>query len=316
METVKAFSCVGVGLGLGLLLSRQYWNKQNGVCELSKQVPAKKNSSPTQLYRNNVVLVTGGANGIGAGCVRAFHAQGATVWFCDIDTKAGIALAEELGDNRAYYRTCDVSNKKSVQDFIHEVTKTTKNQIHVLINNVGVQLDDGTPAHLLDEGIWSKVLAINLTSYFLFSKYCLPSLMSTANNTKKSTCIINMSSVQGLQSQPGIPAYAASKGGILSMTRQMSMDYAGKGVRVVAVNPGTIRTPLVENLLCGRHGKDYLPEALQKAGAAYPIGRIGEIDEIAQTAVFLASDGASFITGESVTVDGGIMAMGGWAATC
>ena len=91
------------------------------------------------------------------------------------------------------------------------------------------------------------------------------------------------------------------------------MDYAKHGVRVVAINPGTIRTPLVENLLCGRHGKDYLPEALRKAGAAYPICRIGEVEEVAEAAVFLAGGGASFITGESLTVDGGIMAMGGWA---
>ena len=91
------------------------------------------------------------------------------------------------------------------------------------------------------------------------------------------------------------------------------MDYASKGVRVCAIAPGTIRTALVENLLCGRHGKEYLPKALKNVGSAYPIGRSGEINEIAKTALFLASDAASFITGECVTVDGGIMAKGGWA---
>jgi len=298
---------LGLGLGLGLMLSRRRKTPQTTTVQPSRPLP------PTT-ETNQVVIVTGGANGIGAGCVQAFHQQGATVWFCDIDTAAGQALATRLGNNRAHYRDCDVSNPKNVQHFIHEVMQNTDNQLDVLINNVGVQLDDGTPAHLLDESVWSKVIAINLTSYFLFAKYCLPHLMSTANSTKQTTCIINMSSVQGLQSQPGIPAYASSKGGILSLTRQLSMDYAGKGVRVVAINPGTIRTPLFENLLIKRNGAHQLQRSLQDASQIYPIKRIGEIEEIAEACLFLADPTkASFITGTHLTVDGGIMAKGGWS---
>jgi NAD(P)-dependent dehydrogenase (short-subunit alcohol dehydrogenase family) len=252
----------------------------------------------------------------------------------DIDAASGRRLAGALGP-RLRFLACNASDEASIAAFCARVLRDGGGRLDCLVNNVGVQCDDGTPAHELPTRVWAKVIAINLTSYFLFARACLPALMETAakegggsagaagggsagaagGGGGGSACIINMSSVQGLQSQPGIPAYAASKGGILSLTRQMSMDYASKGVRVVAINPGTIRTPLVENLLCGRHGKEYLPEALRKAGAAYPMGRIGEIEEIAETAVFLAGGGASFITGESVTVDGGIMAMGGWAGT-
>ena len=304
---MKTLAGIGIGLGLGLLVTR----KQS---QLQRSKPPPPPAPPPPSFDNQIVVVTGGANGIGAGCVRAFHQQGATVWFCDVDALAGNALAQELGNQRAHFRKCDVSNSLAVQRFVQEVTTFTHNTLHVLINNVGVQLDDGTPAHLLDEDIWSKVIAINLTSYFLFAKYSLPSLLATASRTSKTTVIINMSSVQGLQSQPGIPAYASSKGAILSLTRQMSMDYAGKGVRIVAVNPGTIRTPLFENLLIKRNGRDRLKESIQEASQIYPILRIGEIHEIAEACLFLADDTkASFITGTHITVDGGIMAQGGWS---
>ena len=235
------------------------------------------------------------------------------MFFADVDVTQGELLASELG-SRVCFRACDVSKSEAIRSFVNYVTNVTNGRINVLVNNVGVQLDDGTPTHLLDESVWDKVIAINLTSYFLFSKYCLPSLMSSSKSLSAAgSTIINMSSVQGLQSQSGIPAYAVSKGGILSMTRQMSMDYAKKGVRVVAINPGTIRTPLFENLLIKRNGQDKLNESLQQAANVYPIQRIGEIEEIASVCLFLASKSASFITGESITVDGGIMAMGGWS---
>ena len=303
---------LGLGLGLGLLISRRALrNIQDTTLSPSSSSPPPPPTTTASTFANAVVVVTGGANGIGSGVVRAFHAAGALVFFADVDVTQGELLASELG-SRVCFRACDVSKSEAIRSFVDYVTNVTNGRINVLVNNVGVQLDDGTPAHLLDESVWDKVIAINLTSYFLFSKYCLPSLMSSSSPSKNST-IINMSSVQGLQSQSGIPAYAVSKGGILSMTRQMSMDYAKKGVRVVAINPGTIRTPLFENLLIKRNGKDKLNESLQQAANVYPIQRIGEIEEIASVCLFLASKSASFITGESITVDGGIMAMGGWS---
>ena len=106
------------------------------------------------------------------------------------------------------------------------------------------QVDNGKPAHLLEEELWDKVMNVNLKSYFLMAKHSLPSMIEQGSGL-----IVNIASVQGLQSQVGIPAYASSKGGILSLTRQMAMDYSNEGVRVVAVSPGTIRTPLVQRLV-------------------------------------------------------------------
>ena len=313
MSNTSIIVAATLGLGLGILISRNQSSKSSQSQPSSPPTTTTTTTTTNTTnynYQNQVVVVTGSANGIGAGVARAFHASGAHVWCADVDTINGNKLAQELGE-RLHFRTCDCSNVQSIQTFITEIKLYHDNQINVLINNVGVQLDDGTPAHLLDETIWNKVIAINLSSYFLFSKYCLPSLMSSSTSSTTSS-IINMSSVQGLQSQPGIPAYAASKGGILSMTRQMSMDYAGKGVRINAINPGTIRTPLFENLLLKRNGMNGLNQALKEAAKVYPIQRIGEISEIASVCLFLASEQASFVTGESITVDGGIMAKGGW----
>merc|ERR1712217_253679 len=146
-----------------------------------------------------------------------------------------------------------------------------------------------------------RSLRANLTSYFLFSKHCIPMLL------KSKGCIINMASVQGSASQPGIPSYAAAKGGILSFTRQLAVEYAPQGLRVNSVSPGTIRTPLVQGILKRRGTNDL------EAGAAYPMKRIGEVYEIASMVMFLASKRASFVTGKDFVVDGGVLSKGPWA---
>ena len=254
-----------------------------------------------------VVVVTGGANGIGAGVCRAFVRAGArAVWCADVDERAGAALRAELGE-RLFFRRCDAADPTDIDAFCAAAAAAHDGRVDVLVNNVGVQDDDGTPAHELSLDVWRRVIAVNLTSYFLFAKHCLPHLLRARG------VIINMASVQGRQSQPGIPAYAASKGGVLSLTRQLAVDYAPRGVRVVSVSPGTIRTPLVERLLRSRGGRYGGRAALAIAGRVYPVGRIGEVDEVAEACVFLASRRASFITGEDIAVDGGILAKGGWA---
>jgi NAD(P)-dependent dehydrogenase (short-subunit alcohol dehydrogenase family) len=123
--------------------------------------------------------------------------------------------------------------------------------------------------------------------------------------------IINNASVQGLQSQPLVPAYAASKGGVLSLTRQMALDYASEGIRVVAICPGTIDTEMVRTV-AAQEGGD-IAQTLARYGAGHPIGRIGQGGDIAALVLFLASDAASFMTGTHVVIDGGLMAMGAWA---
>jgi NAD(P)-dependent dehydrogenase (short-subunit alcohol dehydrogenase family) len=154
--------------------------------------------------------------------------------------------------------------------------------------------------------MWDRILDVNLKSYFLMSKYALPEIRRRGGGA-----IINTASVQGLQSQRRVPAYAASKGGVLSLTRQMALDYAAERIRVLAICPGTIDTEMVR--ASAAREPDGVEAALDRYGKTHPIGRIGTGQDIANMVVFLASDKASFMTGEYVCIDGGYMALGAWA---
>ena len=160
------------------------------------------------------------------------------------------------------------------------------------------------PAHELPDELWDSILTVNLKSYFWMIKRCIPLL-----KRRQGGVIINTASVQGLQSQKGAAAYAASKGGILSLTRQIALEYAQDNIRCVAIAPGSFDTPLMKEVAAGIADKNYIPQLIQR----YPMKRFGRPQELAKVVAFLAGDGASFITGECVTVDGGIMAQGGWA---
>ncbi|GIS65116.1 MAG: hypothetical protein CM1200mP3_13640 [Chloroflexota bacterium] len=155
--------------------------------------------------------------------------------------------------------------------------------------------------------MWDRIIDVNLKSYFLMAKYCIPEIRKRGGGS-----IINIASVQGLQSQKLVPAYAASKGGILSLTRQLSLDYARENIRVVAVNPGTIDTEMVRSMANLEDGTT--DDTLAQWGKGHPLGRIGTGLDIANVVLFLSSKKASFITGEYVNVDGGYMASGAWSS--
>jgi len=235
------------------------------------------------------VLVTGGSDGIGGGIADAFTDEGATVLIADVQVPL-------VGRRFAEFYQCDAASPADIERCCKDAVP-----VDILVNNVGYQPEAPCHEHTLED--WSKCLAVNLTSYFLFAKHVLPAMLS-----KGSGIIINVSSVQASQSQPGIPAYAASKGGVLALTRQLAVEYASKGVRVNAVSPGTIKTPLVDRVLAARES------SAEQAGQVYPIKRIGHVSEVAKCVLFLASDEASFVAGENFVVDGGIMALGSWAA--
>jgi len=162
------------------------------------------------------------------------------------------------------------------------------------------------PAHELPVEMWERIIDVNLKSFFLMARYCLPQMME-----RKAGVIINTASVQGLQSAPGVSAYAASKGGIISLTRQLALEYAKYGIRVLAVNPGGIDTPLVDELVKAL-GQDR-GEFEEGYAKIHPVRRYGQPVDIANAVLFLASDKASFMTGENICVDGGLMAKGAWA---
>jgi len=259
-------------------------------------------------YDHKVVVVTGGALGIGRACAIEFAREGAQVTIADINEAAGraaIKAIEALG-GQGHLVIGDVARASECERVVRE-TVDRFGGLDVLFNNVGIQPQDSyRNVENTTEEMWDRILDVNLKSFFLMSKYALPEIRRRGGGA-----IINTASVQGLQSQRDVPAYAASKGGILSLTRQMALDYAAEGIRVLAVCPGSIDTDMVR--AAAAREPDGLDAALARFGRSHPIGRIGTGQDIANVVLFLASDKASFMTGEYVCVDGGYMALGAWA---
>ncbi len=258
-------------------------------------------------FKDKVVLVSAGAAGIGKGIALEFARQGAGVFCIDVDRDAGSDLVSEAESlpGPVIFHHADMSE----MDALHGMVETAVRElgsIDILINNLGIEPPGShVPAHELDVAVWDLVIDVNLKSAFLMSKYCIPDMLRRGGGV-----IINISSVQALQSMKCVPAYAASKGGMLSLTRQLAMEYAEDNIRVLTVNPGTTVTPLLEKHLNGLGGD--MEARRQSIARAYPMRRFGRIEEIANVVVFLASEKASFMTGEYVNVDGGAMAKGAW----
>ena len=263
---------------------------------------------PTTTFDGRAVLVTGGAMGIGRGIVDAFLDAGASVAIADIDGQAAAATAvsSAAGTGRTMATVGDVSVAADAQRMVAE-TVAAFGRLDVLVNNAGIApLDWYARLEDISEERWDRTLDVNLKSIFLMSRAAIPHIRAAGGGA-----IVNMASVQGLQSMPRVGAYAASKGGVLSLTRAMAMDYAHEGIRVVAICPGTIDSEMVRSIARSEGGDE--AATIARFGASHPIGRIGTPADIGAAAVFLASDAASFITGESLSVDGGYMALGAWA---
>ena len=262
-------------------------------------------------FEGRSVLVTGGALGIGQGVVRAFARESAMVAVADLDRSAAERLASELAADGAQVIATvgDVSSGEDAQRMVAE-TIAAFGRLDVLVNNAGIQPTDwyfdveSTPIE-----VWDRILDVNLKGQFLMAKYALPHIRAQGPGGS----VINMASVQGLQSMPGVPAYAASKGGSLSLTRNMALDYAPVGIRVNAICPGTIDSELVRDLARAQGGD--LEANLASFGAFHPLGRLGVPEDIAQAALYLASPRSSFVTGTALVVDGGFMAQGAWASS-
>ena len=263
----------------------------------------------TPMSSPKVVIVSGGAHGIGEASAVAFAREGCRVAVADIDREAGEKLAaggRSLTGEIAFFQA-NVSRSNEARDVVQK-TVAAFGGVDVLFNNVGIQPPDSyRTAEHLDEAVWDRIMDVNAKSCFLLCKYAIPEMLKRGGGV-----IINNASTQGLQSQKLVPAYAASKGAVLSLTRNLALDYADKNIRVVAICPGSVDTPLLR--AAAEVESPHNPgEALAKWGAKHPIGRIGRAGEIAEVVLFLASEKASFITGEYVCVDGGLMAKGAWA---
>ena len=242
--------------------------------------------------QGRVAIVTGAAQGIGAACARRFAREGAPVVLADVDDACGQALASELG---GFYQHCDVGDKAQV-DALVAATLARHGRFDVLVNNAGIF----KAADFLEvsEADFDAVLRVNLKGSFLVGQAVAREMARVGRGS-----IVNMSSVNGVLAIPTIASYNVSKGGINQLTRVMALALADKGIRVNAVAPGTIATELAAKAVLTSE------EARQKIMSRTPMGRLGEPSEIAEVVAWLASDAASYITGEIVTVDGGRMTL-------
>jgi NAD(P)-dependent dehydrogenase (short-subunit alcohol dehydrogenase family) len=244
-----------------------------------------------------VAVVTGAAMGIGRSTAVLFAKEGARVVIADVDEEQAeetSRMIAEVGGEALFART-DVSKSEDVEAAINAAVETFGG-IDVLHNNAAVAL--GAPVVDTTDELWSRVLDVNLGGVYRGCRYAIPHMIRNGGGS-----IINSTSVQALRGFAGWAAYAASKGGIFSLTQQVALEYAKHNVRVNSIAPGTIMTPLNEKVF--EDAED--PEALLETwNRMHPIGRFGQPEEVAEAALFLASDSSSFVTGHCLIVDGGL----------
>jgi NAD(P)-dependent dehydrogenase (short-subunit alcohol dehydrogenase family) len=244
---------------------------------------------------NQVAIVTGASQGIGLACAQRLAREGARVMLADIREEEGTAAAQALGEAARFF-CADVSQKADVNALL-AATMAAFGQVDILVNNAGVT----HAADFLDlaEEDFDRVLRINLKSMFL----CSQAVAREMVRRQAGGCIINMSSVNAELTIPNQVPYVISKGGVNQLTRVSSISLAPHGIRVNAIGPGTILTELAKKAVLGS------PEARHTILSRTPLGRCGEPEEVAAIAAFLASDDASYITGQTLYADGGRMAL-------
>ena len=250
-----------------------------------------------ELTKDKIALVTGAGSGIGRAAAQIFAREGAKVAAADVNRASAeetVGMIREAG-GEAFGLQADVSKGAEVEAMVDAAVETY-GRLDCAFNNAGIE---GALASTADytEADWAPVIAVNLTGVWLCMKYEIPRLLETGGGA-----IVNTSSAAGLLGAPRMPAYVASKHGVVGLTKTAALEYANSGVRVNAVCPGVIDTSMVGRL------KERRPRMFEKIVRGEPIGRIGQPEEIAETAVWLCSDAASFVTGHAMSVDGGIVA--------
>jgi NAD(P)-dependent dehydrogenase (short-subunit alcohol dehydrogenase family) len=251
----------------------------------------------TQALANKVVIVTGGGSGIGRASALAFGRAGASVAVADVDVSGGEETAQlihQAGGQAIFVRT-DVSGTLQVEQLVN-YTVDKFGQLDCAFNNAGINEEHGTVVDCTEE-LWERTFSINLKGIWLCLKYEIPQMLKHGGGA-----IVNTASIVGLSSARNVPAYVASKYGVIGLTRATARDFGKQGIRVNAVCPGTIRTPMYVRRL----GDDPVVDA--RLAEESVMGRLGTAEDIADVVVWLCTDAARFVNGHSLLADGGDLA--------
>jgi NAD(P)-dependent dehydrogenase (short-subunit alcohol dehydrogenase family) len=260
----------------------------------------------TGRLKDKTTIVTGAGSGIGEAAAKLFAAEGAKVTCADIDARAAETTANAIG-NAAIAVHVDVADPDATQRMVAE-TVSAFGGVDAIYANAGVAGSGRAGDVDLDE--WNRVISINLTGVWLSVKSALPHMIAAGGGS-----LVLQASIGGVIGVPGIASYAAAKGGVIALAKQMAVDYGPQGIRVNAICPGTVPTPLVRATYEKRGGFSAtaaaapdasIDELIDAAKVRHPIGRLGTVEEIAQLALHLASDESSWTTGSVITIDGGM----------
>jgi NAD(P)-dependent dehydrogenase (short-subunit alcohol dehydrogenase family) len=248
-----------------------------------------------RIFEHKVAIITGGSFGIGRATAMEFAKRGATVVIADwIEDSSTLTQVKDEGEN-AIFMKCDVSKNDDVKNLIDK-TLETFGRLDYAFNNAGIE-GSTAPTQECTEENWDKTMGINLKGIWLCMKYELPHMIKQGKGA-----IVNCASVAGLVGFPGLPAYVASKHGVIGLTKTAALENAKQGIRINAVCPGVIHTSMIDRMT----GKDKTVE--KQFVDMEPVGRMGTPQEVAQAVVWLCSDASSFVTGHGLAVDGGWIA--------